>query len=195
MRLLPRAAAIATLAFATVFTACESPDTSYRTSPSARTMLGGVTAGGVLYNIPEPPPEPKDAPDWDFELGNARFEKLQNGVPSLFVTGDYLTQEGMAMEIWLADEETTLAKWSGPTSSRFTGTVCWQQELEDDGVILPLEAGKEYTLTIAFRNRDDGGVVVAKRDLIRGNVPKLSGEPAQTGSDVFKHLLTCPKGS
>lgn len=179
-----------------VLAGCESPDVSYRTSPSARSMLGGITGGGVLYSIPELPPDPVAAPEgWSFELGNARYEKLQNGVPAILVVNQITTKEGPGMEIWLSDDDETVAKWSGGNVQDYSGVVCWQMELKEDDVVLPLEVGRQYWLTIVFRDPDDGGVVAAQRVEVRNDVPKLEGTPAQTGSDVFKHLLACPRGS
>ncbi len=191
-----RTLAAGAVLLALLLAACESPDVSYRTSPSARSMLGGITGGGVLYSIPELPPEPVDAPDgWSFELGNARYEELQNGTPSIQVTNQITTKPGSSMEIWLSNADETIAKWSGGNVQNYSGVVCWQMELKEDDVILPLKVGEKYSLTIAFRDLEDGGVVAAQRVEIRNDVPKLEGTPAQTGSDVFKHLLACPRGS
>ena len=63
--------------------ACEKPDASFTTSPSLRALVG-TTTGNVAFNPPETPPSPSAAPaGWDWELGLARFSKLENEQPSL----------------------------------------------------------------------------------------------------------------
>ena len=177
-----------------VMGACEKPDASHTTSPSARLLLG-LTTGRVLYHIPELPPEPVVPPaGWAYELGNARYEKLENGTHAILVVGQVTAKIGPDVEIWLADKDETVAKWFGGSSHGYDGVICWQQKLEAGGQALVLKPGVQYTLTVAFRDPGDGGIVLARRVDVRGNVPSISGAEPEEDSEVFRDLLGCPRG-
>jgi hypothetical protein len=186
---------VAVVAMGLVTVACEKPDASNTTSPSARSLLG-TTAGRVIYHVPELPPDPVTPPSgWAYELGNVRYEKLENGTHAIIVVGQLSAKIGPDMEIWLADKDETVAKWFGASSHGYDGVICWQQKLEANGEALVLNPGVQYTLTVAFRDPGDGGIVLARRVEVKGNVPNVKGTEPTEDSAVFRDLLGCPRGT
>ena len=138
--------AVLVVSIGLVMGACEKPDASHTTSPSARLLLG-LTTGRVLYHIPELPPEPVVPPaGWAYELGNARYEKLENGTHAILVVGQVTAKIGPDVEIWLADKDETVAKWFGGSSHGYDGVICWQQKLEAGGQALVLKPGRAVHL-------------------------------------------------
>lgn len=175
--------------------ACEKKDASFQTSPSAKSLLGS-TSGNVVFATEEKAPAPVEGPsDWKFELGNARFQPLENGTHAVIVTSQLNSRAGPAMEIWLSDEETTLARWSGGIAHKYDGVICWQQKLEEGTESLQLDPAKKYTITVAFRDIASNEVVLARQTEIKGNVPVLKGTQPEVGSEVFRELLGCPRGT
>lgn len=187
-----RALIAAMVACAILLAACEKPDASYVTSPSVKTLVG-TTTGNTAFNPPEEAPSPVDPPsNWEVHFGLARWAMLENEAPSLEVLMQVKTRPGMGMELWISHEGKTVARWSGGSTNSYTGTVCFQLELERDGEAVPLGAGK-HEATLVFR--DPGtGVVAARRLEITNTTPVLHGSPPAQGSDVFREALACRRG-
>lgn len=188
------AAPIVLLAFAAIaLAACEKPDASDVTSPSARILIG-TTDGNVAYNPPETPPEPiEDPPGWRFQLGNARYATLENGENSIQVVTDIQSQQGLGMELWITGPEGAVYRWSGGSTRTYNGVVCFQLRLNHENEAMPLEAGKAYQLTMAFRDPGTSEVLVAKRIEIAGFTPSLTGQLPAATSEVGSVLLGCPR--
>lgn len=176
-----------------LLTACEKPDASFTTSPSLRALIG-TTTGNVAFDPPERPPAPVAAPaGWEWELGLARFSKLENEQPSLVVILQVTSRPGAGMELWLTDSEGVVARWSAGSTAVYSGVVCFQLMLERNAEAVPLGAGK-HELTVAFRE-PEGTVLTARTAEVKNRTPRLTGGvPAQT-SDVFRNGLSCPRGS
>ncbi len=172
--------------------ACETPDASNTTSPSARALLG-LTTGNVTYSPADMPPAPKDAPaGWRLDLGNARFTALENGTPALIVIMQLQARPGAGMELWLFSDSTPVAEWFGGTTNEYDGTVCFQMRLVNGSEALPLDNGPYY-FTVAFRDPD--GVIFAKKVEVTHYPPLKKPATPVAGSPVFRDLLGCPRGS
>ena len=184
------------IAFVTVLAlllvGCERPDRSYSTSPPVKTLLGNTT-GNTAFNAPESAPEPTEPPAaWLLEFGLARWTELENESPALEIVMQVRTQPGAGMELWLTHEGQTVARWSGGSTTRLTGTVCFQLELQREGEAVPLGPGMHF-VTIAFR--DPGGDVIAAKKLeVTNTLPQLEGTAPSQGSDVFREALACRRG-
>ncbi len=180
------------LPVAAALVACEKPDRSYVTSPTLKTLIG-TTTGNTAFNAPETPPPAQDPPDsWEVNFGLARFAELENGSPSLEVIGQVATQPGAGFEIWIENEGRTVARWSGGSTARYVGTVCFQLELQTDGEAVPLGEGT-HTATMAFR--DPGTGVIASRKLdVTHTVPELEGSLPGPASEVMREALACRRG-
>lgn len=189
-----RAAAVAAALFALLVVACEKPDASYVTSPSVLALLG-TTEGTVAYLPPEEPPDMiADSEGWTFDLGNARYEELENFTPSIQVVALLVSGPAARMEMWIADGESAAWRWEAGPAAPYSGTLCFQIALVDEGEAVPLNPGTEYTLTIAFF--DDGDVPLAVRSVrIAGTTPNdlatkpLPGEESRAG----RVALACPR--
>lgn len=183
------------LACALLASACEKPDASHTTSPSALALLG-TTEGNVAFFPPEAPPALEGATPtgWDFDVGNVRFSKLENGDPSLQVVMELRSQRGPGFEVWLERDGAPVARWSGGSARPYTGVLCFQLRLEDPdtGEALPLPPGA-YTMALIFREPGSGDVVAGQRITVAGHVPRLKGEQPGPGSEVFRVLLSCPR--
>lgn len=178
---------------ALVLAACEKPDASDVTSPSARILIG-TTDGNVAYFPPETPPEPTEDPqDWRFQLGNARYSTLENGEHSIQIVTDIQAQPGPGMELWITGPEGVVYRWSGGSTRQYNGVVCFQLRLNHDGEAMPLVAGETYSLTMAFRDPGTSEIVVAKQIEIAGFTPSLTGELPGATSEVGSVLLGCPR--
>ena len=176
-----------------LLTACEKPDASLTTSPSLRALIG-TTIGNVAFNPPETPPAPTAAPaSWEWELGLARFSKLENEQPSLQVVMQVTSRPGAGMELWLTDSERVVARWSAGSTAVYSGVVCFQLMLQKDSEAVPLGPGK-HQLTVAFRE-PEGNVVTAKTVEVKSQTPKLAGGVPAQASDVLRNGLSCPRGS
>jgi hypothetical protein len=182
------------VALALLSGACDKPDASLTTSPSARTLLG-TTTGTAAFGLEEAPPPPMAALSaWRLDMSLARFGKLENGVPALEVMFQAITQPGAALEVWLESAGGTVARWSGGRTVQYNGVVCFQLPLEGGGASVPLAQG-EYHVTVAFRS-PDGLVTAAAAQRVTHNVPGLSGPlPRDGSSPVFRDLLGCPRGT
>jgi len=176
---------------ALLFAACEKPQSSDLTSPSARIMIG-TTEGTVTINPTEAPPAPKPAPEgWRLNLENARFAKLENDNPSLQVSSDIRAHHGSVYEIWISGPEGPIYRWTGGSSREYDGVVCFQLLVDDGQAALPFGNGP-LTMTTAFRDKTTGEVVAADDLTIAGFPP--SGRPApDADSKVGKILLGCPR--
>lgn len=177
---------------ASLAVACEKPDASDVTSPSVR-ALAGTTSGNVAFNPPETAPADVPAADgWNLRLENARFSKLENGTASIQVVMQVAAQPGPGFEVWLTGPEGTIWRWSGGRTERYDGVVCFQVRLSEDGEAFPLTPGRQYSLTVAFRDPGEG-VVMARTVAVNGRVPELAGEVPGPGSRVGAVLLGCPR--
>lgn len=186
------AALVLAIVGALVLAACEKPDASDVTSPSARALLG-TTTGNVIYSVNELPPAGPIAPaDWRFDVGNARFSKLENGTPSIQVVDEIEAFPGYGFEVWLDDGQATVARWSGGSSKRYTGTLCFQLRLADGGDMLSLPPGG-YTITFVFRDPGTGEVIAAHPMRVAGSPPSFRGQEPAGDSRVFRDLLGCPR--
>ncbi len=184
-------ACLALLALA--LAACEKPDASFTTSPSAR-VLAGTTTGNVAFGPPDAAPAPvTDPAGWRLTFDLAVFQKLENGTQAVRIVFEVKSQRGLGLELWLSNEAGTVARWSGGSSDTYDGVVCFQMALETETEAMLLPPGK-YTATIAFRDVETG-VVAAKSIKVTGRVPELDGAPPAAGSAVFRDLLGCPRGS
>src|SRR5687767_5522013 len=116
-----------------VLAACDKPDASDVTSPSAKALLG-TTTGNVAFDPAETPPEPVASPEgWDLRLENVRYEELENGQESLQVVTQIQAQAGPGMEVWLLERGgDAVYRWSGGSARAYDGVVCFQLRLEDD---------------------------------------------------------------
>lgn len=182
------------LALPLLLVACEGKDKSYSTSPSLRALIG-TTTGNVAFRPDEPAPEPVAPPDdWQVEFGLATFSKLENGQPSLQLVAQVATRPGTGFELWLSDENgETVARWSAGSTTTYTGTICFQFELERDGEAVPLGSGR-HTATMVFREPVDG-IISARVMPVTNQTPRLEGSVPGAESPVFKEALACPKGS
>lgn len=187
------AAALFALA-AVSLAACEKPDASDVTSPSAIALLG-TSIGNVSYAPPESPPPPtlSKPAGWSFDVGNARFSTLENGTPSIQFVTEVQAKPGPGLEIWLSSPTGTVLRWSGGSSHGYDGVVCFQLRLKDKGEALNLDPEQRYTVTLAFRDLGDNSVVVAQDFPVAGQAPRLSGAPPAQGSAVARDLLGCPR--
>ncbi len=171
---------------------CEKKDASYTTSPSLKALIG-TTTGNVAFRPPEAAPEPVEPPgDWQVEFSLARFTELENGSPALEILMQVKTRPGMGMELWLSDENGTVARWSGGSTAVYVGTVCFQLELARDGEAVPLGSGK-HTATLVFREPVEG-VVAARRVTVTNQTPRLTGTTPAEGSTVFSTAWACRRG-
>lgn len=171
---------------------CERPDRSYSTSPPMKTLLGSTT-GNTAFNAPESAPEPAEPPaDWLLEFGLARWTELENESPAIEIVMQVRTQQGAGMELWLTHDGQTVARWSGGSTAKLTGTVCFQLELQRDGEAVPLRTGA-HQVTIAFR--EPGGEIIAARTLeVTNTLPRLDGSVPSRDSQVFREALACRRG-
>lgn len=180
------------MVMAVIAAACETPDASNTTSPSARALLG-LTTGNVTYSPTEMPPASKDAPSgWQIDLGNARFTELENGTPALMVVMQLQAQAGAGMELWLSSDSAPVAEWFGGTTNFYDGTLCFQMRLVNGSEALPLNNGPYY-FTVVFRNPD--GIVLAKQVGVTHFPPLNRPATPSPDSSVFRDLLGCPRGS
>lgn len=178
---------------ALVVAGCESPDASDVTSPSGRALLG-TTSGTATYESDSTPPQPiEDAEGWEFFLGNARYETLENEQASLQVVTRTTSQAGATMEVWVWRDGQTALHWQSGTTTRYDGVFCFQFRLEDDGESLQLEPREQYYLTMAFRDEESGDYVAVQEIRVAGVVPELGGEAPGEDSRVGSELLGCPR--
>ncbi len=192
-RALRGVALVALLVAGVMLAACEKPDRSFQTSPSAKALVG-TTRGNVAVSPVEPLPAAVEPPEgWEIAFNLALFDKLENGTQSLRILMTIQTKPGLGMELWLSNETGTVARWSGGSTGRYDGVACWQMKLREGGESLTLPAGS-YTATVVFRDVERG-VVAAKALKVTGNVPTLTGSAPSEGSAVFRDLLGCPRGS
>jgi len=172
--------------------ACEKPDASDVTSPSALSLLG-TTRGAATYGVTGPlPPLQADAEGWVLDLGNARFATLENGQASIQVVTQIQALNGAAMELWVHSGEESVLHWVGGETERYNGVVCFQLRLEDGDESLQL-ADTQYWLTMAFRDTATGEYVVVQEERVAGTLPRTDGALPGPGSRVGSELLGCPR--
>jgi hypothetical protein len=181
-----------TITLVPLLVACEKPDASDVTSPSAK-ALAGTTIGNVAYRPDAAAPPELDGPDgWDLRFENARFAELENGDESIQVVLQVESEPGPVLEIWLEDSEGTALRWSGGSAGDYDGVVCFQLRLEADGEALQLADGP-YAMTIAFREVDAPQPVTARTMPVTGTPPGLDGAAPGQNSPVARDLLGCPR--
>ena len=172
---------------------CNKPDASDVTSPSARSLLGTTTATSVTYAGTEAPPAVTGMPgDWEFQLGNARYSKLENDQAAIQVVTRTTAEAGFVMDIWLWREGDVPLQWSGGLTSPYDGVMCFQLRLEDGGEAAQL-AREQYYLTIGFREATSEEYTVVQSIEVAGTVPELDGALPGEGSRVGSELLGCPR--
>jgi len=180
------------LGAAFVAAACSKPDAAHVTSPSVRALLG-TTEGNVRYeSFTQPPPDTPAAPGWSVDVGNARFEKLENGAPTIQVVTQVKSSPGPGLELWLSGPDGPVWQWSGGSAREYNGVVCFQVRLEEDGAVMPLGEGP-LALTLAFTDPGTGEVVFAKTIHVAGFVPDLEGPLPGPDADAGRVLLGCPR--
>ncbi len=180
------------LGAALIAAACEKPDAAHVTSPSVRALLG-TTEGNVRYESFTPPPPDTPAPDgWSVDLGNVRFEHLENGAPTIQVVTQISSSPGPGMALWLSGPEGPVWQWSGGTAREYNGVVCFQVRVEEDGAVVPLGEGP-LKFTMAFVEQESGEVIVAKTIDVAGFVPDLEGPLPGPEADAGRVLLGCPR--
>ncbi len=189
---MPRLALIVLSLAGLFLVACEKPDASYVTSPSLKTLIG-TTTGNTAFNAPEMAPGPVEPPaNWEVNFDLARWARLENEHPSLEILMQVRTHPGTGFELWLTHEGKTVARWSAGSTNSYTGTVCFQLELQKDGEAVPLGDGK-HEATIVFRD-PEGAPVAAQRLTVTNTTPKLEGAVPAQSSDLFREALACRRG-
>jgi len=177
---------------ALVLGACEKPDASDVTSPSAKALIG-TTTGNVAYRPPDVPPDVVPNPEgWDVRLENARFSELENGDEAIQVVMQVQSERGPGFEVWLTDAEGTALRWTAGSAQEYDGVVCFQLRLESENEALDLVDGP-YEMTVAFRDPAMDEPVVAQSIRVAGTPPQLEGEPPGGASEVARDLLGCPR--
>ncbi len=172
--------------------ACEKPDASDTTSPSALALIGTAT-GTVAYGADGSPPADVAPPaGWEFELGNARYSKLENGERSIQVVTQVKSRPGPELAFWLSGPEGTVLRWNGGSARAYNGVFCFQLRLENEREALSL-ADAPYRFTMAFVDPATAEVVAARTVAVAG-VPHASTKAAPgPGSDIGRELLGCPR--
>ena len=187
------AVALAAGILALVAAACTKPDASYVTSPSMAAIVG--TAEGTVDFAPAqlPPAPTADRDGWNVDLGNARFEELENFEPSIQVVSLLVTGEADSLDIWLSGPDGPLFHWSAGPARPYSGTLCFQFALTDDGEALPLDSRETYTMTLALLD-GLGRPIVSKEVTVAGHAPRsLEGESPTGESRVARVALACPR--
>jgi hypothetical protein len=193
-RMAVRTGLLLALASVLFLAACEKPDASFTTSPSAQTLLG-TTTGNVSFNPAEVPPGEHAPPTgWHFDVGNARFSQLEQGDASIQLVMLMSAKPGPAFELWFERDGQPVVRWSGGSAHAYNGSVCFQLQLKDKakGEALTLGPGS-YSIVLAFRDPGTGEIVAAKRIPVVGTIPKLKGTDLPSGTRVFRDLLGCPR--
>jgi hypothetical protein len=178
---------------ALVSVACTKPDASYVTSPSMAAIVG--TAEGTVEFAPtQLAPAPTTGPDgWNVDLGNARFEELENFEPSIQVVSLLVTGEAASLDIWLTGPDGPVFHWSAGPARPYSGTLCFQFALADDGEALALDARATYTMTMALLD-DEGRPIVSKEVTVAGRASGATEGRSPTGeSRVARVALACPR--
>lgn len=180
---------------ALVLVACDKPDASDVTSPSARSLLGTTAATSVAFEVDEqPPPATADPEGWDFFLGNVRYGKLENQQAAIQVVTRIESREGAVVDFWVWREGHTALKWTGGESTPYNGVMCFMLRLEDAGESVHLGPGQEqYYFTMGFRDPVSNEYLVVKSINIAGTVPQLEGDTPGPDSRVGNTLLGCPR--
>lgn len=173
--------------------ACEKPDASFVTSPSALALLGTTSGAVRTADIPPPPTSEREAPGWAFDLGNARFSHLENGTPSIQVVTQLLALPGARMALWILSGDVPVFYWTGGTTREYNGVFCFQLALASGKDALPLGPGP-HRLAVAFVDATTGEVRAAKTVRVAGFPPELQGGSYPPGpSAPGTQLLGCPR--
>ncbi|MCK9518736.1 MAG: hypothetical protein M0R74_06905 [Dehalococcoidia bacterium] len=183
-------ASLAAMALAAA--ACDKPDASRVTSPSIIALLG-TSEGTPDYDPQQDPPADQAAPEgWSVDVGNARFNELENGAPAIQVVTQVSSRPGPELNLWLSGPEGPVWHWSGGSAREYHGVVCFQVRLEDEGEAMPLSTGP-LRFSMAFSDPGGGDVVFAKTIDVAGFLPKLEGTVPGPESDAGRVLLGCPR--
>lgn len=153
------------------------------------------TAEGEVEFFPadSPAPEPVAGPEgWKLDLGNARFEQLENFEPSIQVVSLLVSERADSLHMWMTGTEGTIFHWWAGPAEPYSGTLCFQLALTDDGEALPLEPATTYTLTLALLDAD-GQPVVSQSVAVAGRVPALAGDPPTSDTRIVRMALACPR--
>jgi hypothetical protein len=191
-RFLTRAVLAAVAGAALLFGGCEKPDASYVTSPSAIALLGTAEGEVRLGSVPPPLPVTSDAPGWSFDLGNARFSELENGVPSIQVVTQIIARPGARMEMWLLSGGAPVYSWSGGTTRDYNGVFCFQIAIASGDEALPLGPGP-FALRIAFVDEATGEPLAVKEVRVAGFAPDLRRSYPRGPAGPGAQLLGCPR--
>jgi hypothetical protein len=156
--------------------------------------LAGTAEGNVAFYPETAPPAAVDDPaGWKLDLGNARFEELENFVPSIQVVTLLVSEDASELQIWLNGPEGAIFRWAAGPVAAYSGTLCFQFALTDGDEALGLDPGAEYELTMAILD-DAGKPVVSKRVAVAGRAPSdLEGAPPTGESRVARVALACPR--
>ncbi|MCC6387869.1 MAG: hypothetical protein IT302_10855 [Dehalococcoidia bacterium] len=172
--------------------ACEKPDASDTTSPSALALIGTAT-GTAAYGASDAPPADVAPPaGWEFELGNARYSKLENGERSIQVVTQVKSRPGPELAFWLSGPEGTVLHWNGGSARAYDGVFCFQLRLENDREALSLAEGP-YRFTMAFVDPATAEVVTARTVTVAGVAHASTKVAPGAGSDIGRELLGCPR--
>lgn len=171
---------------------CEKPDASYVTSPSAIALLGTAEGEARLGSVSPPLPLTAEAPGWSFDLGNARFSKLENGVPSIQVVTQIIARPGASMEMWLLSGGDPVYSWSGGTTHDYNGVFCFQIALASGDQALPLGPGP-FALRIGFVDQATGEPLAVKEVRVAGFAPDLRRPYPRGPAGPGVQLLGCPR--
>ena len=174
--------------------ACGPRDHSWEYSPSALALLNTATTETVMYeDSSKPLPGDVLTKNWDLKFDLAHFGELENFTPSIGVVFELQAQAGAYMTMWLQENGTTIAYWSGGETKLYWGTVCFQLALGNKAgtEVLQLKRTAQYTLTIAFID-SNGQFTAAKTRKITNFPPLETGRRPSKDSVVFRDLLGCP---
>ena len=173
--------------------ACSKPDASYVTSPSM-IALAGTAEGTVEFYPDATAPETIDDPEgWKLDLGNARFEELENFEPSIQVVSLLVSDDAAELQLWLSGPEGTVFRWAAGPVSGYSGTLCFQFALSDGDEALLLAPDGTYQLTMAIVD-DAGHPLVSQHVTVAGRAPDdLQGERPSGASRVARLALACPR--
>jgi hypothetical protein len=156
-------------------------------------LVGGAE-GTVEFSPAESPPAAiEDPPGWKLDLGNARFEELENFEPSIQVVSLLVSEHATSLSIWLSGPEGTVFRWTAGPVAPYSGTLCFQFALTDGDEALELDPSSTYALTLAILD-DTGRPIVSREVTVAGRAPgSLEGAPPAGQSRLARVALACPR--